>query len=66
MLITHIQYGIYIYTSYNTVDWAPGRGAWAGPARPVVDTTAWAGEPHNDLNASSRQNLVEPVTNPVN
>ena len=44
---------------------APGRGAWAGLARPVVNTTAWAGQPHNDLKASSREVFVEPVTNPT-
>ena len=37
---------------------APGRGEWAGPARPVVNTTAQAGEPHNDLNARSREIFV--------
>ena len=47
----------------SMVDWARGRGPWAGPARPVVNTTAWAGEPHNDLNASSRGIFVEPITN---
>ena len=60
---THIQYGIHLYISNNTVDWGPGRGAWAGPARPVIDTTAWAGEPHNALIASRRGLLVELVTN---
>ena len=45
--------------------WALGRGDRAAPARPVVNTTAWAGEfePHNDLSASSRGILVEPITN---
>ena len=58
---------LYCYPQYtivgrSMVDWARGRGDRAAPARPVVNTTAWAGEPHNDLSASSRGILVEPVT----